>query len=121
MSREMEIKETSLKRIIRKLGLKAYKKNKCQKLTDAQKEKKKKRSKQLLRKFADGRHSKILFTDEKLFTVEQVVNKQNDRVYAVSNPYATVSRSSHPASVMVFAGITADGKTPLWFVPEGVK
>ncbi|KAK6033363.1 hypothetical protein OSTOST_00409 [Ostertagia ostertagi] len=67
----------------------AYKKNKCQKLTDAQKEKRKKRSKQLLRRFAAGRHSKILFTDEKLFTVEQVVNKQNDRVYAVSNPYAT--------------------------------
>ncbi|PIO65197.1 hypothetical protein TELCIR_13146, partial [Teladorsagia circumcincta] len=55
----------------------------------AQKEKRKKRSKQLLRRFADGRHSKILFTNEKLFTVEQVVNKQNDRVYAVSNPHAT--------------------------------
>nr|CDJ96472.1 transposase [Haemonchus contortus] len=121
MSREMGINESSLRRIIRKLGLKAYKKNKCQKLTDAQKEKRKERSRELLRRFGNGRHLRILFTGEKLFTVEQVVNKQNDRAYAVSNPHATVGRSSHPDSVMVFAGITADGKTPLWFVPEGTK
>ncbi|PIO59013.1 hypothetical protein TELCIR_19536, partial [Teladorsagia circumcincta] len=51
------------------------------------KEKRKKRTKQLLRRFAHGRHSKILFTDAKLFTVEQV---ENDRVHAVSNLYATI-------------------------------
>ncbi|VDO35126.1 unnamed protein product [Haemonchus placei] len=121
MSREMGINESSLRRIICKLGLKAYKKNKCQKLTDVQKEKSKERSRELFRRFGNGRHLRTLFTDEKLFTVEKVVNRQNDRVYAVSNPHATVGRSSHLGSVMVFAGITTDGKTPLWFVPEGTK
>jgi inhibitor of nuclear factor kappa-B kinase subunit alpha len=62
-----------------------------------------------------------VFTDEKIFTIEQVLNKQNDRVYAASNPHASISRTSHPASVMVFAGITSDGKVPLIFVPQGVK
>ncbi|WKX94524.1 hypothetical protein Q1695_011645 [Nippostrongylus brasiliensis] len=72
-------------------------------------------------RFEGQQHRLILFTDEKLFTVEEVLNRQNHRVYAKSNPHVAVSRSSHPASVMVFAGVTADGKTPLWFVPKGVK
>uniref|UniRef100_A0A7I4YZ41 Helix-turn-helix domain-containing protein n=1 Tax=Haemonchus contortus TaxID=6289 RepID=A0A7I4YZ41_HAECO len=76
ISQEMGINESSLRRIICKLGLKAYKKNKCQKLTDVQKEKRKERSRELFRRFGNGRHLRILFTDEKLFTVEQVVNKQ---------------------------------------------
>uniref|UniRef100_A0A7I4YLY6 DDE_3 domain-containing protein n=1 Tax=Haemonchus contortus TaxID=6289 RepID=A0A7I4YLY6_HAECO len=64
---------------------------------------------------------RVLFTEEKLFTVEQGVSKRNDRVYAVSNPHATVGRSSHLASATVFTEILADGKTPQWFVPGGTK
>lgn len=122
MSREMTISEPSMRRIVRKeLKMKAFKKNKCQGLTNASKQKRMTRCRDLLQRFPGRQHHNILFTDEKLFTVEQVLNKQNDRVYAISNPHKTVKHVSHPASLMVWAGITADGKTPLVFVPAGVK
>ena len=75
----------------------------------------------MIARFRGQRYRDILFTDEKVFTIEQSLNKQNDRLYATSKPNAFAGRSTHPLSVMVFAGITADGKTPLTFVSQGVK
>ncbi len=43
------------------------------------------RAKQLLRRFKNNVHRKILFTDETIFSVEESFNKQNDRVYAQSS------------------------------------
>ena len=85
------------------------------------KQQRKDRCKGLLRRCRQDAHLSILFTDEKVFTVEQVLNKQNDRIYAKSRSHTVISRKSHPQSVMVFAGITSNGKTPLIFVPQGVK
>lgn len=84
------------------------------------------RSRELLRRFSAARHRKILFTDEKVFTVEQVFNKQNTRILArnvadASKKGRYVQKRGHAVSVMVWAGITSDGKTPLVFVPQGVK
>ncbi|XP_065654776.1 uncharacterized protein LOC136081391 [Hydra vulgaris] len=118
----MGIKRTSMAKIIKKkLKLKPYKKNKSQLLSQAAKVKRKDRSLGLLHRFNGIDYRNILFTDEKIFTVESILNKQNDRVWAKSQPNVSVSRSSHPASVMVFAGITAHVKTPLIFVPQGIK
>ncbi|XP_059096829.1 uncharacterized protein LOC131891318 [Tigriopus californicus] len=69
----------------------------------------------------------IIWTDEKIFTVEQAYNSHNDRILArdikkvpVNNK--TIFWRQHPASVMVWAGVTSCGKkTPLIFIPEGVK
>lgn len=122
MAREMKVPVTSMHRIVRKrLGMKAFKKNRCHGITDAAKIKREHRCAQLLARFPGQAHRRILFTDEKVFTVQQVLNKQNDRIYGISNPHKSVSHSLHPTSVMVFAGITYDGKTPLIFVPAGVK
>uniref|UniRef100_A0A915E9Y0 Uncharacterized protein n=1 Tax=Ditylenchus dipsaci TaxID=166011 RepID=A0A915E9Y0_9BILA len=61
-----------------------------------------------------------------LFVVEEKFNKQNVRIIAKDIGEASakgriVSRIAHPKSVMVWAGITSTGKTPLVFVEEGVK
>ncbi|CAD6189992.1 unnamed protein product [Caenorhabditis auriculariae] len=53
-------------------------------------------------------------------------NGQNHRNIATDYQSACekekiLNKTSHPASVMVFAGITADGKTPLIFVDSGVE
>lgn len=69
---------------------------------------------------------KIIFSDEKIFTTEEYHNPQNVRVYAESRGELTddqiqVTRSHHPASVMVFGGVSWWGKTKLVFVPKGVK
>jgi hypothetical protein len=68
----------------------------------------------------------ILFSDEKLFTVEAVSNRQNDRILAprvsdISDDILVVPHSQHPQAVMVWAGVSANSHTDLVFVPPGVK
>ena len=42
------------------------------------------RSKALLQRYADGDMERIVFSDEKLFVIEEHLNAQNDRVYAAT-------------------------------------
>lgn len=69
---------------------------------------------------------KILFTDEKIFTIEEKFNRQNDKVYAKSSKdvppsVRNVQRTHHPACVMVWWGVSYEGVTPLHFCEQGVK
>ena len=84
------------------------------------------RAKKLKKLAAAGRENLILFTDEKIFTVEPHHNSQNDRQLlpkgsAFKQHPAFVTRSHYPESVMVWGGICATGKTPLVFIDRGVK
>lgn len=52
-------------------------------------------------------HIKILFSDNKVFTVEEISNRQNVRVYAKNTVEANVvapriQGGHHPASVMIY-------------------
>ena len=121
VARETGINRESVRRIVKnELGLKPYKLQKVQLLTEKMKEIRVQRS-QLLLKRAAGQD--VLFTDEKIFTIEAVHNHQNDRIWAENPPLsdAIVTHSQHASSVMVWAGICASGKTPLIFVDPGVK
>ncbi|GFX05551.1 uncharacterized protein TNCV_3434551 [Trichonephila clavipes] len=66
---------------------------------------------------------RFLFTDEKLFTVQQVHNSQNDRIWRVDtpSPLAIGEYRQYPKSVRVWRGSCSSGKAPLVFVEEGVK
>lgn len=127
LSREMKISPPSISRILKHdLGLQAYKRHTGHLLTPALKEQRKRKSKELRRQHARNGHRRILFTDEKIFTVEESFNKQNDRVYAASSRHAAelvprVQRGHHPASVMVWWGVAYDGVTELHFCEKGVK
>ncbi|KAI6652445.1 hypothetical protein LOD99_7459 [Oopsacas minuta] len=127
MAKDIQISRESMRRIVRSdLQMKAYKLNKCQLLSEQNKNKRLQRCKELVSHFKNHAHRDILFSDEKLFTVEQVLNSQNDRILATANntfPKSTfqVSRAKMPASVMVRGGITFDGRTPLVFIPQGLK
>lgn len=61
-----------------------------------------------------------MFSDVKLFTVQQFENNQNDR-FKFPERSRTYAVRQKPVSVIVSAGITSDGQTPLVFVPEGLK
>ena len=115
----------SVQRILNNnLQLKSYKLHEAQLLTDSMKATRLERCKSLKRRFASNRHRSILFSDEKLFTIEQAHNHQNDRIWSQQSPckkQKVVSRSQKPKSVMVWSGITHVGKTPLVFIDEGVK
>src|SRR5258705_10820703 len=68
----------------------------------------------------------VLFTNEKIFTVEESFNRQNDKVYARNSKDAKrvvkkIQRAHHPAYVMVWWGVSYDGVTKLHFCEKGVK
>jgi hypothetical protein len=71
----------------------------------------------------DGTLPNLVFSDEKKFDIEQSVNRQNDRVWSRDGSVATrtATRRQNPMSVMVWAAVTATGRSPLVFVPSGVK
>ena len=65
------------------LKLSPLKMQTCQHLKELQKEKRLTRAKILLNKLKDGTDtSEVIFSEEKLLTVEAVCNRQNDRILA---------------------------------------
>ena len=124
VARETGISDRSVRRIVKQeFGLKPYKLQKVQLLTEENKCVRLQRCRLLRRRAAGHRWERILFTDEKVFTVEQAHNHQNDRIWSPQLPStsAIVEHRQNPQSVMVWGGICATGKTPLVFVDQGVK
>lgn len=127
MAKEMSISTESMNRILKKdLGLKPYKRQKVHDLTAKQKKVRLDRSKLLLRRAARGDFPNIVFSDEKNFPMEQYLNKQNDRVWLAERSsenldHRTVGRNQHPPQVMVWAAVTANGRSPIVFIEPGVK
>ena len=80
----------------------------------------------MLRLAESGELPNLVFSDEKTFVVQQFVNKQNDRVYLPKRSAENVhlrlaTRTQAPAMVMVWAAITADGRSPLVLKPCACK
>lgn len=127
MAKDLKISDRSVRRILEnKLKTNPYKIQKVHQLTNEQKKLRVKKAKELKRRAASGHLENIVFSDEKVFTVQQVLNKQNDRVWLVERSFKdfehlTATRTQKPASVMVWAGITRNGRTPLIFLPKSVK
>lgn len=127
MAREMDISLRSMSRLIRDdLHMKAFRRCTGHLLTPRLKQIRLERCKKLLQWHASNGHENILFTDEKNFTVEEVFNKQNDKVYARTSEEAKtivprVQRGHHPTSVMVWWGVSHKGVTSLHFCEKGVK
>jgi hypothetical protein len=128
--RETGIPRTSVRRIIHEdLQLKCVKKRRAQELTPANRDKRLKLSKLLLRYYAADAVQFIFFTDDKVFTVARPTNVQNDRVYApvtsrkreIAANRLLRTRSTFSQSVMVSVAISSLGCTGLVFVEPGVK
>ena len=62
--------------------LKCFKKRRATELTEANKQARQERARQLLARYPAHLVHFIWFTDEKLFTVSSSSNSQNDRLYA---------------------------------------
>ncbi|KAI6660229.1 hypothetical protein LOD99_10465 [Oopsacas minuta] len=83
MSREFCVNhETMRKLVVEDLGMKSYKRKNVHHLNDSIRRKRLERCIQLKARFAPGTEDQILFSDEKLFTVEEASNRQNDRILA---------------------------------------
>ena len=64
-----------------------------------------------------------IFSDKKLFTVDQAHNRRNDRMVVKVGSKATPKfKTKHPASVMVLGIVASDGnKCPPIFIKQGLK
>jgi inhibitor of nuclear factor kappa-B kinase subunit alpha len=117
----------SIQRIINEdLGLTPFKRRKVHGLSTQQRRARLERSKALLQRYDFGDVERIVFSDEKLFVIEEHLNAQNDRVYAVAfeaipEQVRTVQHFQKPGSVMVWGAVSSRGKFPLVFVESGVK
>jgi transposase len=124
---QMNVSRCTIQRALKMdLKLKALKRSTCHMLTIPQKVARVKKCRALLKRYGEKKVKSILFSDEKIFNVEEQFNKQNDRVYARSVKdiplhQRKVKRSHGPGSVMVWAGVSWMGKAPLHFVEKGVK
>ena len=121
------IDDRSMRRILQiDLGLKAYKKRKLHGLSAKQMVARLERCKALLARHDSDDVQKIVFSDEKLFVVEQKYNVQNDRIYALSiedipENVRTVQRFQKSSSIMIWGAISHNGTIPLKFIEKGVK
>ncbi|KAI6659629.1 Transposase [Oopsacas minuta] len=85
MSRDFGISSRSIGRVVHDdLGLKSLKRRKVHMLTKAIREKWLQRSRCLLSRAGQSVVNKIVFSDEKLFTIQEVSNPQNDRIISNS-------------------------------------
>ena len=90
------------------------------------KQKRLERSKVLLNELKRGTTGETVWSDEKIFTVEQAHNRRNDRV--ISKNYADIPyekkivyRTMKPASLMIWAALSKTWRSPLLFVEEKIK
>jgi hypothetical protein len=89
--------------------MRAFQQSKRHLLTLALKEIRQTRTECLLQWHAKNRHENVLFTDEKIFTIEEQYNCQNDKIYAQTSREAKekvprVQRGHHPSYIMVWWG-----------------
>lgn len=124
MALELKVSKTTIHNIIKKnLNMHAYKKRKVHGLTANQKIARYKKCQRLLQWHAGD---DIIFSDEKLFLLQNYHNSQNDRVYAkclsdIPIEQMAVERYQNASGVMVWGGISKRGKLPLKFIERGVK
>ena len=84
MASVMKISRGSLQRVVRnELGMRSFKRKKAHFLTRQVREKRVVRSKGLLSRHAVSRLEKFLFTDEKLFTIEESTNGKKPFVFRI--------------------------------------
>ena len=124
LAAEAGISQTSMRRILKEdLKTFPYKMQKRHELTPTHERMRVERCRHLLNLMKDGMLPNLVFSDKKKFDVEQCVNHQNDGVWDRNAPVEDrrVSRHQNPTSVMVWAEVTATGRSPLVFVPSWVK
>ena len=122
---ELNISRTSVRRILKnELLLRPYKIIVELLLTDEHKEKRKKFSNWVRRRFRKEDTMKILFSDEKLFDIDGIYNSQNDRIWAVSRVEAdkragVKQKQKFPEKVMIWLAVCSKGVSTIGIFDQG--
>ncbi|KAI6650797.1 hypothetical protein LOD99_7848 [Oopsacas minuta] len=127
MALDLKVSRCAMAKIVKRdLGMSSFKRKKVHFLSQLVKEKRVARYKGALGRYAVENLEKILFSDEKIFTIQEATNVQNDSILAsspskVDEKFRYVSRIQNPKSVMDWARVSKMGRTPLVFVPQGSR
>jgi hypothetical protein len=123
-AKALKVADSTARKGLKLLGKKSLVRPPVPLITERLKQLRLDRSKRLLYRLKKLDSSMVkIFSDKKIFTVDQAYNRRNDRVIVDQGESATpVSKTKHPASVMVLGVVASDGnKCPPIFVPAGVK
>jgi hypothetical protein len=123
-AKALNIAESTCRKGLKLIGKKSLVRPPVPLLTERLKQLRFERCKRLLNRLKKLHPSTVkIFSDKKVFTVDQVYNRRNDRIIVDKGEPATpVQKTKHPASVMMLGVIASDGKrAPPIFFPEGIK
>ncbi|CAF4992662.1 unnamed protein product [Rotaria socialis] len=120
LAHELSISRTSVRRILRDdLQYHAYKMRVVPLLKDEHKAKRKTKISNWIRTYFKKKTTmKILFSDEKMFDIDEVYNSQNDRIWAVNRQEADKAggrkqKRKFSDKIMVWLGVCSKGVFPV--------
>lgn len=131
LARDSHVSRRTMQRLLHEdLGIKSYRMDQRQFLSDTARERRKSRTATILNRLKGPDSGKIIvFSDEKWWTLEKVHNRQNDRYLSPAGDAATtpekyriVTKQQRPYGVMFLGLVASNGliSPPIW-VDEGVK
>ncbi|QQP35032.1 Transposable element tcb2 transposase [Caligus rogercresseyi] len=114
---DFSVHSMTIKRTVREdLGLTSYTRTLRHLLTEDMKRKRLTRCKKVLTSLKGNSSIVKIFSDKKMFTVDQVYNRRNDRwLGETTEEVQGVYRTKHPAQTMVLGVVVSDGKKMLPF------
>jgi len=121
MAAELQVDPKTVRTAVhRDLNLKSYVRSPRHLLTDAMKARRLERAQKVMGYIRRHGSTIRIFSDEKIFVVDAVVNRRNGRFLAKSiQEVERTFRTKHPAQVMVLGVVASDGKKmpPFFFKP----
>ncbi|CAF1042739.1 unnamed protein product [Didymodactylos carnosus] len=125
VAKSLHISQSTVSKIIKESGFVLRKKRKVQKLTSANVEKRRQRSRRFYLQLANGRYRNFITTDESWFYLDGTSGKRKVCYIKKSDPnydrMIIQQDSSRPKGFMVWGGVSSKGKTTLRFVEPGAK
>jgi transposase len=125
LATDLDISSSSAHRIlVNDLNLYPYKLRPRQKLTAEHRRKRKERCEAMQERFGEDGHRRVIWSDEKIFTVELASNRHNDRIWMTDAPEAEeaiVEHVQHPLQLHVWAAMGYGKKVPLVFFDSDVR
>ena len=121
LASDLGVGRSSVQRMTKDLGLKAYKRIRVSRRDGKVRQKRKTRCRNMHDKYSARDVKRMVFTDEKDFSYEVARNRQNDRVYGKKKSEIPQARLYHETSrftkkVMVSAGVSWNGRTNIHFI-----
>jgi hypothetical protein len=102
--------------------MRAHRRSKGHLLTPAAKEVRRTRAERLLQWHAENGHESILFTDGKIFTIDEQYNNQNNKIYAQTSLDVRSEGAERPSPFLrhgLFGGVASEGDTSSFLRERG--